>query len=151
RRAKDLVNTMERGGSAMVIAFDDKAETVQPFTTDTVSLKNAIDSIKPTDRKTRLKLAYQLADAQLAFIPEQNRTNVPPPDVYVFSDGRVLDSGELHIKGNLRYEKVGTDQAGNIAIVALSAKRNYERPTEVQIFARLANFGSEVQKADVEL
>jgi hypothetical protein len=99
RRAKDLVSTMERGGSAMVIAFDDKAETVQPFTTDTVALKNAIDSIKPTDRKTRLKLAYQLADAQLAFIPEQNRTNVPPPDVYVFSDGRVLDSGELNIKG----------------------------------------------------
>jgi hypothetical protein len=151
RRAKDLVSTMERGGSAMVIAFDDKAETVQPFTTDTLALKNAIDSIKPTDRKTRLKLAYQLADAQLAFIPEQNRTNVPPPDVYVFSDGRVLDSGELNIKGNLRYEKVGTDKAGNIAIVALSAKRNYERPTEVQIFARLANFGSEVQKADVEL
>jgi hypothetical protein len=151
RRAKDLVSTMERGGSAMVIAFDDKAETVQPFTTDTLALKNAIDSIKPTDRKTRLKLAYQLADAQLAFIPEQNRTNVPPPDVYVFSDGRVLDSGELNIKGNLRYEKVGTDKAGNIAIVALSAKRNYERPTEVQIFARLANFGSDVQKADVEL
>ncbi|MGH7176647.1 MAG: vWA domain-containing protein, partial [Tepidisphaeraceae bacterium] len=58
RRAKDLVGSMERGAAAMVIAFDDKAEAVQTFTTDTAALKSAIDSIKPTDRHTRLKLAY---------------------------------------------------------------------------------------------
>src|SRR3954471_24689958 len=33
RHAKELVSTMERGSSAMVIAFDDQPETVQPFTT----------------------------------------------------------------------------------------------------------------------
>src|SRR3954454_11811621 len=33
RRAKELVGTMERGSAAMVIAFDESAETVQSFTT----------------------------------------------------------------------------------------------------------------------
>ena len=42
-------------------------------------------------------------------------SGVTPPDVFVFSDGRVLDSNELSIKGNLRYEKIGTDNAGNIS------------------------------------
>ena len=40
----------------------------------------------------------------------------------------------------MEFRKIGGDQTPNIAIVAMSAKRNYERPTEVQIFARLANY-----------
>lgn len=151
RRAKDLVGTMERGASAMVIAFDESAETVQPFTTDTSLLKSAIDSIKPTDRKSRLKLAYQLADANMGYNPDQLRANTIAPDVEVYSDGRVLDSTELSIKAKPKLNVIGTDQAGNIAVVALSAKRNYERPTEVQIFARLANFGPKPVTGDVEL
>ena len=96
----------------MVIAFDEKAEIVQPFTADALALKTAIDSITPTDRKSRLKLAYQLADAQLAFIAEQLRpgSGVVLPDVFVYSDGRVLDASELSIKGNLTYEKIGTTE-----------------------------------------
>jgi len=151
RRARDLVGTMERGASAMVIAFDETAETVQPFTTDTALLKTAIDSIKPTDRKSRLKLAYQLADANMGYNPDQLRANTVAPDVEVYSDGRVLDSTELSIKSKPKFNQIGTDQAGNIAVVALSAKRNYERPTEVQVFARLANFGTKPVSADVEL
>jgi hypothetical protein len=153
RQAKDLVDSMSRGATAMVIAFDDKAETVQTFTTDTVALKDAIDSIKPTDRKTRLKLGYQLAEAQMNIDPLRIQTGVQQeePDVYVFSDGRVLDAADLAIRGNVQYRSIGTDQAANIAIVAMSAKRNYERPTQVQVFARLADFGPDPVKADVEL
>jgi len=73
------------------------------------------------------------------------------PDVWLYSDGRVSDAKDVTLRANLHYDKIGTDDAGNIAIVALSAKRNYERPTEVQVFARLANFGTEVVSADVQL
>src|SRR5438876_5374702 len=65
RRAKELVDTMGRNASAMIIAFDQTAETVQPFSSDTPLLKRAIDSIQQTDRKSKLKLAYQLAEAQI--------------------------------------------------------------------------------------
>jgi hypothetical protein len=141
RRARELVDSMQRGATAMVIAFDDTAETLQPFTTDTTALRRAIEAFTPTDRRSSLKMAYQLADAQLMFIPEQNRTNKDPPDIHVYSDGRVQDEKELAVQGKVVFEKIGTDEASNVGIVALSAKRNYENPVQVQVFARLANFG----------
>lgn len=166
RRALDVVATMRAdGASAMVVAFADETATraVQPFTTDGQALRTAIDSIQPTDRKSRLKLAYQLAEATAAFIPEQNRPR-DKPDVFLYSDGRVLDGGELSLTGNLRFEPIGDltlrdekgsvtkqSQTANVGIVAVSARRNYERPTEVQVFARLANFGPSPVEAPVQL
>lgn len=152
RQATDLVNSMKRGSRCMVIAFDETAQTVQSFTTDTAALRRAIESITPSDKYSRLKLAFQLADAQLAFIPEQNRPSSTPPDVWLYSDGKVLDqSEELTLMGNLKYVKLGTADASNIGIVAMSARRNFERPTEVQVFARLANYGASPVTADVQL
>lgn len=151
RRAIDLVDSMTKNSSAMVIAFDNGAETIQSFTADQVALKNAINSIQPTDRSTKLALAYELADASMAFNPDQLRTNSPTADVYLFSDGRALDAGDVALHGRLHFERVGTDTAQNIAIVALSAKRNYERPTQVQVFARLQNFGTEPTEVPVQL
>ncbi len=150
RRAKDLVETLDRNSSAMVIAFDQTAETVQPFTSDVPALKNAIERITATDRKSKLKLAYQLAEAQTNFNPEQLRA-VVTPDIWVYSDGRVTDAADLSIRGNLKYDRIGSDKTGNVGIVAMNAKRNYERPTEVQVFARLANYGAEPVNADVQL
>lgn len=151
RQAKDLVDSMPKGGTAMVIAFHDKAEPVQTFTSDPVLLKAAIDRIKQTDRPSDIKLAYQLADAQVNFNPEQLRANVEPPDIRVFTDGRLLNPDDAAVKGNVTYQKLGSDKSGNIAVVALSAKRNYERPTQVQVFARLANFGPEPLAVPVQL
>jgi hypothetical protein len=142
RRAKELAGTLGRDGAAMVIAFDDSAQTVQPFTGDVRAIDSAIDAIQPTDRLTRLEEAYRLADAQAAFTSGDSARNRQPPDVYLFSDGRVQDQ-KVTLNGILHYEQIGTTTAGNIAIVAMSAQRNYERPTEVQVFARLANFGPE--------
>ncbi|HEY2586724.1 MAG TPA: hypothetical protein VGI81_13250, partial [Tepidisphaeraceae bacterium] len=112
---------------------------------------NAINSIQPTDRATKLGLAYTLADASMAYNPDQLRTSAPRPDVYLFSDGRALDAGDVGLKGQLHFERVGTDTAGNVAIVVLSAKRNYERPTQVQVFARLQNFGTQPVEVPVQL
>lgn len=152
RLARDLVGTMARHSQAMVIAFDDSAQTVQSFTTDANMLRSAIDSITPTDRPTRLKLAYQLAEAQMAFIPAENRVQAARPDVWLFSDGRALDAGEVSLHANLHFEPIGSAASPNIAIVALSAKRNYEHPTQVQVFARLANYGPQpVQGVGVQL
>lgn len=153
RRARELVDSMGRNATATVIAFDDGAQTVQPWTSDAAALRRAIDSIQPTDRRSRLKLAYQLAEAQTNFNPDQLRANdAQRPDVRLFSDGRVLDDNdELTLRGNLIFEKIGTDTAPNVGIVALSARRNYERPTQVQVFARLANYGTEPLEVPVQL
>ena len=150
RQANDLVSGMDRNGQAMVIAFDDQPEIMQTFTGDAQALRNAIDRITPTDRKTRLALAFQLAEAQSAFIPENNRANVRP-EVWLYSDGRALDSADLRLQGDLKYQKIGTDTANNIGIVALDARRDYDEPVQVQVFARLANFGEKIASADVRI
>jgi uncharacterized protein YegL len=150
RQARALVDSMTRKDTAMVIAFDDSAEVMQPLTTDGAALRHAIDVIEPTDRKSRLSLAYKLAEAQVKFYPEQLRPN-EKPTVFVYSDGRIADAKELSVQADIRYTKIGRDDTPNIGIVALSAKRNYERPTEVQVFARLANFGPEPVSTDVQL
>ncbi len=158
REAKSLVDTMGRNGAAMLIAFDDSAQTLVPFTSDKRVLKNAIDSIEPTDRRTKLEAAYQLANAQAAFTTIDGPANSTSsqfreaPDVYLYSDGRVLDAEKASLQGNLHYQKIGTDTAGNIAVVAMSAKRDYQQPTQVQVFARLANFGPDpVSDVQVQL
>ena len=147
RRATNLVDSMPRGSRAMVISFDDSAETVQPYTGDAPALRHAIESIQPTDRPSHLQLAYQLADAQaVADVDSPSRQRV-----FLYSDGRVSDAADVALRGELRYEAVGNPNSKNIAIVSLSAKRNYENPTQVQVFARLANFGPEVATTDVQL
>ena len=150
RLARDLVDGMDKGGQASVIAFDDTAEVVQTFTGDAATLRRAIDGIVGTDRPTRLKQAYQLAGAQAVYIPEQNRANVKPT-VYLFSDGRAVDEGDLGLDGDLKFTPVGTDASANLAVVSLDAKRNYDNPAQVQVFARLANYGPKPAAADVRL
>jgi uncharacterized protein YegL len=142
KTADDLIDALPRGGRAMVIAFDDSAQTVQPFTTDANALKNAIDSITPTDRPTKLKLAYQLADANMTVaMAAANFQQTAKPDVYLISDGRAKDAADVSLQTQVKFEQIGSPDTPNIAIVTLSAKRNYEHPTQVQVFARLANYG----------
>ncbi len=52
KQAKALVDSMTRKESAMIIAFDDSAEVIQPLTTDAGALRTAIDRVQPTDRST---------------------------------------------------------------------------------------------------
>ncbi|MGE5609355.1 MAG: vWA domain-containing protein [Bacillota bacterium] len=153
RQAKEMLDSMDKDGSAMVIAFDDTAEIIRSFTTDRALLRQAIDSIQSTDRRSKLKLAFQLAEAKAAsFNPEQRGPLGPKPEIWLYSDGRVLDADELTLRfADLKYNQTGTKDAENVAIVALSAKRNYERPAEVQAFVRLANFGPEPRTAVVQL
>jgi hypothetical protein len=155
RKARELVDTMDREGSAMVIAFDDSAEVVRSFTTDRTILKQAIDSIQPTHRRSKLKLAYQLAEAKAAafYVDQLRPTQNDRPEIYLFSDGRILDATELSLKqAELKqYFKIGNDQAANVGIVAMNAKRNYERPSEVQVFVRLANYGPNPSGAVLQL
>jgi hypothetical protein len=154
RHAKELLDTMGRDSEAMVIAFDDSARVVHSKTSDRPALKRALDSIQGTDRPSRLKWAYQLAEAEAAaFLTDVSARATQRPEVFLFSDGRVLDAAEVVLKQAelKRYFAIGSADDPNVAIVALSAKRNYQRPAEVQIFVRLANFGPEPATVALQL
>lgn len=152
RRAIEQIDSLPKNGRASVIAFDSSAQVVQQLTEDKQSLRSAVNGIAPSDQPTRLQMGYQLAEAAVTVNPEQMKDGqAAAPDLFVYSDGRVLDTDKLSFRGKVTYEKIGSDQSGNIGIVALSARRNYERPNEVTVFARLANFGPEPVSADLEL
>ena len=153
RLAGELVDSMGKNAQAMVIAFDDNAEIVQAFTTNRTLLRQAIERIQPTDRRSALATAFTLAEAQAqAFRSDASGGTDMRPELWVYSDGRVRDARELTLKlAELKYTKIGSDTAPNVAIVALNAKRNFERPTEVQVFARLANFGPDPAQVVVQL
>jgi len=151
KQAKEIVDAMPDAGQAVLIAFDSVAQTLVPMTTNRQQLKAAIDAITPTDRPTRLKLAYQLADAAMNIDASQLGDAKQLAEVFVLSDGRALDESELTLRGSVKFIRIGRDDTKNIGVVSLSARRNYERPTEVQVFARLANFGPEPVDAQVQL
>jgi len=141
--ARQLVDAMEAGASAMVIAFDDTPQTLQAYTSDKLRLKRAIDSIEGTDRLTRLADALRVAESQSTFFyPEEKRPSQEPPRIHLFSDGRIGDAADLSLRrAQMLYSPIGSSAAPNLAVAALSARRSYERPTEVQVFARFANYG----------
>lgn len=150
RRALALVDTMDASDRVMVIACDDSAEMVQTYSSDVPAIKRAIESVRQTDRPSKLKLAYQLADAQFERT-ENAGAQQAQQRVFLYSDGRVSDQSQLSLRGDLKFDPIGDPASQNIGIVALSARRNYDKPTEVQVFARLANFGPNQANTDVQL
>ena len=146
RRAGALIGTMGRDAEAMVVAVSEGGTKVlQSMTGDPAALRAAIDSVEPTDRPTALKIAYEYANSNSGNYDAANQVQDDLADVFLFSDGRVPgeDVAELSLRGRMRYERVGKAETPNLAVVAASARRNYERPVEVQVFARVNNFGPE--------
>ncbi|MCX5659315.1 MAG: VWA domain-containing protein [Planctomycetota bacterium] len=159
-------------GGAMVVAFAQRTQVVQPFTTDAGLLRAAIRAIEPTDEPTRLEPALRLIE------PVANQPDAPPLDLYLLSDGRVQAGTDFKI-GNAQFHFVriggpalptGTGLAAtpvsapassassaaaipapadNVGIVGLAARRDFRKPEAVQILVSLANFGSD--RADLNL
>lgn len=159
-RALELIDAIEAGsadadsasGGAMVVSFAHRAQVVQPFTRDPTLLRAAVRSVRPTDQLTNIAGAIDLVRpfAQAADASEEKGLTV-----YALTDGRahLPESGELALPGaELRYLKVGgEDAAKNLAIVSFSARRDFEKPQIVSIFARVANYGPESVEANLTL
>ena len=162
RRAKALVETLRRGAifslrdqsdQAMVIAFDRAAKVMCNFTSDKAQLAAAVDAVEPTDAPSRLGEAIAVARAY-ATSPGQdanNRSAEAAARLELFSDGRIGDLDDVVVQdGELNFHCIG-ESSGNVAVVAMQARRSYEKADEVSIFASLANFGAEEAACDVQL
>jgi hypothetical protein len=126
----------------MVIVFNSKATTLQSYTNNRARLREAVHSIRQTQRPTRIDEALTLADSlanpvrsteDAASRPEneepgQARTYVRPAEgtpttVHLFSDGRFPDLSETAL-ANLSSRKAGNVSAlGNLHFVFHSAGR----------------------------
>lgn len=162
QQAKIFIESM-RGGSAlswrdqsdhaMVIAFDRRAGVVCSFTSDKRQLMARIDAIEPGDGVSQLAEAVTVARAfaQSSGVDTPNGAVAKPAQLVLFSDGRIDDLDGIVVgDGELVFHRIG-ESRDNVGITAMNARRSYERPEEVEVFASLANFGTEPVTRDVQL
>jgi hypothetical protein len=151
---------MDAGMSAMIISFADEPRVVQEFTSNRRVLRERLASIEPaasgTDVAGALELANALANvgtsARAASGDDSASAEPPLATAYILSDGRFEDAEGVAVdRLKLVYVPVGSFDAPNLAITALSARRNEDRPEEQQAFVQVANFTGELQKVVVEL
>lgn len=146
------------GGGAMVVSFAQNAQVRQAFTNDPALLRDAVKRIDATDQVSMLEPALRLIEPYAARASGDDSEGLV---VYIISDGRVREDGRaLSLAGaTLKYIPIGGGPAGNagaadpdnVGIVSFSARRDFDKPEIVQVFARVANYGSEPVKANLSL
>src|SRR5436190_8869853 len=163
RRAKEKIEQLYGGGlfasssgETMIIVFSDRAEVYQRFTASKAALLDAIDRIQPTHGETKIAEALKLANAYTTNVVDVNGEARPisdPPTLEIYSDGRIADLGEQVIRGDKlpNYHAIGSTEADNVSIAAISVERPYDRPTSVQVFVALLNFNKEPVKCDMQV
>ena len=147
----DKIEAMTDSDSAMLISFNDRSETVQAFTTDRARLRDSLKRVTITNHSTDILGALKAADglanprrsSEIADVNDVQVADAKPADLLIYSDGRFQTVTDFSL-GNLRAEYIamGTGDVENLAITAFSTERNAERPSEVQAFATIENFGT---------
>lgn len=168
RRSRSWWSFLDFGGAeaktkAMIIAFADRATVVAPFTPNPGELIDAIERIEPTDGRTNMREALDLAEAYMSpptRITQQmedatggvNATPIsaePAAKVILISDGGIHNLEDVVLaEGQIELIKVGAAQQ-NIGITALRTQRNYERPEVLDAFLQVQNFGPDPVTIDV--
>ncbi|MHC4741256.1 MAG: VWA domain-containing protein [Planctomycetota bacterium] len=162
KQAKVFVESL-RGGSffsltdprdqTMVIAFDSHAKVMCNFTADKKQLIAAIEGIEPGDGVSMLSEAIMVAQAfgQAPGDEPANQSVREAAKLTLFSDGQIADLDKLMVNTEqLTFHCIG-ESSGNIGVTAMRARRLYENPDEVEIFATVANYGGETVTTDVQL
>jgi hypothetical protein len=155
--------------TGMVIVFNSSAEILQSYTHDRSLLSRAVESIRPTQRVTRLEEALSLADSlanpsrstddaasrPAGEDPSKARTYVAtegmPTEVFLYSDGRFPDVSDFNL-GNLSVQYLAMGEAAdNVGIVTLNATRDDRAAGRLLVFAQVANYRSEDARVQIEL
>ncbi len=150
KRAWFLADTSDQ---AMVIAFSDRPRVLSNYTADKGRLRAALERIEPTDGPSKLAGAMALARAFATGGGEEetDRPAARRATLELFSDGRLADLDEVALPpGRFRYHRIGVGGA-NVAVAGLRARRSYERPAWLHVFAKVVNCGSEPAVCDVQL
>ena len=132
-------------GEVMVIAFDERAEVRSPFSANARQAIEAIRAIEPSDARSELRGALELARAFATTTDPEAPQEAPEPISFdLFSDGRLADLSTTVLRSGetLRFEPIG-EATGNVGFEIAAAERPANRPGAIAVFASLFNAGSE--------
>jgi hypothetical protein len=152
-RSQALFSLRDKSDQMMVMAFDNHAKVMCNFTSDKRQLISAVDAIEPGHATSSLAEAVVVANAfaQSPGVDADFASAEEPAKLILFSDGQIRDLDQLVIgSGELTFHCIG-DSNQNIAITAMQARRSYEDPEQIEIFATVANFGNNPVTCDVQL
>ncbi|MBM4026866.1 MAG: VWA domain-containing protein [Planctomycetes bacterium] len=152
-RSGSVISLRDGSDHAMVIAFDQHAKVMCNLTSDKRQLLAALDAIEPSDGPSRLGEAVTVARAfaQSPGVEGNIRSAEEAARLVLFSDGRIQDLDTVVVASDeLVFHCLGETQ-DNVGITAMNARRSYEQPELVEVFASLANYGAEPVTQDVQL
>jgi hypothetical protein len=152
-RSKAFYSLRDESDQTMVIAFDNSAKVLCNFTSDKKQLNRAIEAITPSDGISSLAEAIVVAQAfaQSPGVEADYMSAEEPARLVLFSDGQIRDLDQIVVgPDELKFHCMGESQQ-NVAVIAMQARRSYENPEEVNVFATLANYGTEPITCDVQL
>jgi len=114
--AQRLIDGLGYEDRAALIAFADESWPVSPLTNSRSTLTAALNELRPSDRPSAFAPAIQRLRSQIP-------TDGAPPQVYVFSDGRVgeLSGVELDAEVPLHYVRLG-ERGDNVGIVGVDVR-----------------------------
>ncbi|MDP6555277.1 MAG: BatA and WFA domain-containing protein [Pirellulaceae bacterium] len=158
-RVLELIDQMKSSDVAMVISFSDVQRVEQSFTHSRGQLRQRVNRIQPTQRRTDLSDALRAASG----LANPGRTSevgtndyqvadAMPATLYIYSDGGFASVPDFSL-GNLEpvYVSIGEKLPNNVGIVSFSTEQNAEKPTQMQAYARLENSGTGAVTVEVEL
>jgi hypothetical protein len=163
RRALETLDRLRREGHrqpVLVAQFAAAAQSLTPFTTDRATLREAVESITPTDQPDDLAAAVTLVQTIVkSHIDAAEQPDRPAPvTVLIYSDGNLAEPERPLVAAGLlvRLERVGASigpetPPANRGIVALAARRDHEDPVSVRLLARVLNAGAEAVEVPVRL
>lgn len=156
RRAAELIDQLD-DQVAMLISFSDVARVEQPFTSDRAALRRRLAAIGPSQRRTSLTEALQLAaglasSARSAVDRDEQNAPARRTRLVVLSDGQFEAAAGVPL-GELDpvFVPIVAPLARNLAITAFSVERQPQQPDRLQAFAQVANFSADDAVVEVEL
>jgi hypothetical protein len=143
-RARELVRRLPGSTEVMVIASAADAVTVAPFTRDRGMLRGAIDALDATDQPGNLGAALALVAAASTQTASED-TQPEALRAVVLTDAGYASAESVPSAGRATVElvRVGPEPGGprdNVGILSLAAKRDYDDPTIVRLFLRVASW-----------
>lgn len=156
----DEIDAMTDRDVAMLMMFSDRTDVLQSFTSDRRKLREALANAQVTNRSSNIQSALRAADGlsiqrSAEVSGDESEQTVAPEiktELILYSDGGFsavsdFDSGRL----NPRYVRVGESVGSNLSIIAFSAQRSDSKVGEIDVFATIANLGTEAASSDVSL
>jgi len=152
-RSKAFFSLRDESDQTMVIAFGNRSKVMCNFTSDKQQLIRAVEAITPSDGISSLAEAIVVARAfaQSPGIEADYMSAEEPAQLVLFSDGQIHDLDQIVVSSDeLIFHCIGESRQ-NVAVTAMQARRSYENPEEVNVFATLSNYGQEQVTCDVQL